>query len=453
MRVCHDVTAVFDDPNLVSCAGLAPVLQLAERAGLQQLVAGHVRIDRPGARNAHLKVPCLVAGMVAGADSIGDMDLLRHGAMGRLFGGVRAPSTLGTFLRSFTFGHVRQLDAVASRLLVGLAGRAPLLPGAEVLAYLDVDDTVRQTYGYAKQGAGRGYTGVKGLNALLAIVSTPSSAPVIAAARLRKGSASSARGADRFVSDALITARKAGATGELVLRADSAYYGHDVIAAALRQDARFSVTARQDKAVRKAIASIDPHSWTTINYTNAIFDEDQQRWISDAEVAEIDYTAFTSKAKAKHVRARLIVRRVKDMNPNNQSELFTAYRYHAVFTNSPLPMLDAEKAHRAHAIVEQVIADLKNGPLAHLPSGHFWANSAWLVCAAMAFNLTRTAGTLASAFHAKATTGTIRAQLISVPGRLARSARRLTLHLPTAWPWQQQWEQFSATANSPPLTA
>jgi len=453
MRVCHEVTAVFDDPNLVSCAGLAPVLQLAERAGLQQLLADHVKIDKPGGVNAQLKVPGLVAGMIAGADSIDDMDLLRHGAMGRLFTGARAPSTLGTFLRSFTFGHVRQLDAVASRLLINLAGRAPLLPGADELAYVDVDDTLRQTYGYAKQGAGRGYTGIKGLNALLAIVSTPSSAPVIAAARLRKGSTNSARGAHRFVTDALITARKAGATGTLVLRADSAYYGHDVVAAATRQGARFSVTARQDKAVRAAIATIGDDAWTTIKYTNAIFDEDQQRWISDAQIAEIDYTAFRSKPKAKHVTARLIVRRVKDMNPDNQSELFTAYRYHAVFTNSPLPLLAAEKAHRAHAIVEQVIADLKNGPLAHLPSGHFWANSAWLVCAAIAFNLTRTAGALASTFHAKATTGTIRAQLITVPGRLARSARRLTLHLPTGWPWQQQWEQLATSANSPPLTA
>jgi hypothetical protein len=453
MRVCHDVTAVFDDPNLVSCAGLAPVLQLAERAGLQRLVGQHLHLDKPGGVNGHLKIPTLVAGMVAGADSIEDMALLRHGAMGRLFTGVRAPSTLGTFLRSFTFGHVRQLDAVASRLLINLAGQAPLLIGAAELAYVDVDDTLKQTYGYAKQGAGRGYTGVKGLNALLAIVSTPSSAPVIAAARLRKGSTNSARGAARFVTDALITARKAGATGTLVLRADSAYYGHDVIAAALRQDACFSITARQDKAVRKAIASIDPDAWTTINYTNSIFDENSQQWISDAEVAEIDYTAFTSKARAKHIRGRLIVRRVKDMNPNNQSELFTAYRYHAVFTNSPLPMLEAEKAHRAHAIVEQVIADLKNGPLAHLPSGHFWANSAWLVCTTMAFNLTRAAGTLASTFHARATTGTIRAQLITVPGRLARTARRLTLHLPTGWPWQQQWAQLAAAAHSPPLAA
>jgi hypothetical protein len=318
---------VFDDPNLVSCAGLAPVLQLAERAGFQQLVAAHVKIDEPGGCNAHLKVPGLVAGMVAGADSIDDMDLLRHGAMGRLFTGVRAPSTLGTFLRSMTFGHVRQLDAVASRLLINLAGQAPLLPGAVEMAYVDVDDTLRQTYGYAKQGAGRGYTGVKGLNALLAIVSTPTSSPVIAAARLRRGSTNSARGAGRFVTDALITARKAGSTGTLVLRADSAYYGYDVIAAALRQDARFSITARQDKAVRKAIGGIDDNAWTPIKYTNAIFDEDSQQWISDAEVAEIPYTAFTSKAKAKHVHARLIVRRVTDMNPDNQSELFTAYRY------------------------------------------------------------------------------------------------------------------------------
>jgi hypothetical protein len=143
---------------------------------------------------------------------------------------------------------------------------------------------LRQTYGYAKQGAGRGYTGVKGLNALLAIVSTPSSSPVIAAARLRKGSTNSARGAARFVTNALITARKAGATGTVVLRADSAYYGHDVIAAALRQGVRFSITARQDKAVRKAIASIADDAWTTINYTNAVFDEDSQQWISDADV-------------------------------------------------------------------------------------------------------------------------------------------------------------------------
>ena len=452
MRVCHGFDAVFDDPNLVSCAGLAPVLQLAERAGLHQLTAYHLHIDEPGGANAHLKIPALVAGMVGGADSIDDMALLRHGAMKRLFTGVRAPSTLGTFLRSFTFGHVRQLDAVASRLLIKLARQAPLLPGTDQLAFVDIDDTLKQTYGYAKQGAGRGYTDVKGLNALLATISTPTSAPVIAAARLRQGSTNSAKGASRFVADALITARKAGASGVLVLRADSAYYGHAVIAAALRHQACFSITARQDNAIRKAIATIGEQAWTPIKYTNAIYDEDQQRWISDAEVAEVSYTAFAA-SKAKQVTARLIVRRVKDMNPANQSELFTAYRYHAVFTNSPLPLLEAEKTHRAHAIVEQVIADLKNGPLTHLPSGRFWANSAWLVCAAMAFNLTRAAGTLASAFHARATTGTIRAQLITVPARLARSARRLTLHLPAQWPWENPWQRMLAGATGPPLPA
>jgi hypothetical protein len=454
MRVCHGVTAVFDDPNLVSCAGLAPVLELAERVRLHDLVEEHVRIGRPGGQNALGKVLSLVAGMVSGADSIDDMGLLRHGAMGRLFTGVRAPSTLGTFLRSFTFGHVRQLDAVASRLLINLARRAPLLAGASELAYLDVDDTVKATFGYAKQGAGRGYTGVKGLNVLLATISTASSRPVIAAARLRKGSTISASGAHRFVADALITAKAAGACGTLVLRADSAFFQSDVVAAVLRRKACFSITARLNPAVRKAIDTISADAWTTIKYTDAVWDDDAQRWISQAEVAEIRFTAFSSLAKAKQVTARLIVRRVPDLNPNNQDPLFTVYRYHAVFTNSPLLMLEAEKAHRGHAIVEQVIADLKNGPLAHLPSGSFWANSAWLVLATIAFNLTRTAGTLASAFHAKATTGTIRAQLISVPGRLARSARRLVLHLPTGWPWQTAWNLMATAAREgPPLAA
>ena len=233
--------------------------------------------------------------MVAGADSIDDMDLLRHGGMGRLFAGVRAPSTLGTFLRTFTFGHVRQLDAVAARLLINLAGQAPLLPGADELAYVDIDDTVRQTYGYAKQGAGRGYTGVKGLNALLAIVSHPGSR----AGDRRRPAAQGldelgARAPHRLVADALATAKAAGATGLLVLRADSAFYSHDVIAAACRHGAGFSITARQDPAVRKAIATIADDAWTPIKYPNAICDEDQQRWISDAEVAEIGYTAFTS---------------------------------------------------------------------------------------------------------------------------------------------------------------
>ena len=453
MLVSHAHAVVFDDPNLVSCAGLVPVLELGQRAGFQRLIAEHVKIDKPGGVNADLKVPALVAGMIAGADSIDDMALLRHGAMDRLFGGVRAPSTLGTFLRTFTFGHVRQLDAVASRLLINLNKEAPLLPGADQIAYVDIDDTVKPTYGYAKEGAGRGYSGVKGLNALLGIVSTPTSRPLITSARLRRGQTNSAKGAHRFVADTLVTAKACGATGVLIARMDSAFYQSDIVAAVLRHQAHYSITARLLPPVRKAIDAIAPDAWTPIKYTNAVWDDQAQQWISEAEVAEIEFTAFSSKPKALQATGRLIVRRVPDMNPNHQNPLFTVYRHHAVFTNSPLPMLQAEKAHRAHAIVEQVIADLKGGPLAHLPSGRFWANSAWLVCAAMSFNLTRTAGVLASTFHAKATTGTIRAQLINIPGRLARSARKLTLHLPTDWPWQSEWEQLRAGAAPPPTAA
>jgi Transposase DDE domain group 1 len=461
MRVSHSfpaISATFDDPNLVSCAGLAPTMALAKRAGLTDLVARMLTLKAKGGVNAHLKVPALVAGMVAGADSIDDMDLLRHGGMSRLFTGVRAPSTLGTFLRSFTFGHVRQLDAVASRFVIALAKNAPILAGAAQGCYVDIDDTIKATYGHTKQGAGHGYNKVKGLNALLAIVSTPISAPVVVATRLRRGPANSARGAARIVADALVTARACGGTGLVTVRADSAYYGHDVIAAARRGGARFSVTVRMNPTVVKAISGIEESAWVPIHYPNAIWDEDEQRLVSDAEVAEVPYfTAFTSRPKADHISARLIVRRVKRLGPKTvpagQGELFSAYRHHGVFTDSPLVMLEAEKTHRAHALVEQVIADFKGGALAHLPSSHFAANGAWLVMAAIAFNLTRAAGTIASVFHAKATTATIRRQLIAVPGRLARSARRLVIHLPKDWPWQDSWEGLFNKVCGPPTPA
>jgi len=480
MQLSHspgETSAVFDDPNLVSCAGLVPMVALAQRCGLAELVSSKLTLPGRGGANAHLKVPGLVAGMVAGADSIDDMDLLRHGGMDRLFGGVRAPSTLGTFLRTFSFGHVRQLDSVAAAMLAELARWTPLLAGADHVAYVDVDDTIRATYGYAKQGAGFGYSGVKGLNALIAIVSTPLSAPVICATRLRKGSTNSARGAARLVADALKAAKAAGAggpdgSGLVVLRADSAFYNHAVIATARRAKVRFSITARMNPAVSKAITSIDEVAWTPISYPNAVWDDDEQRLISDAEIAEVPFVAFTSRRTTEHITGRLIVRRVKRLNPVNtsktssaktagavavavaeQQELFAAYRYHAVFSDSPLTLVQAEKTHRAHAIVEQVIADLKSGPMAHLPSGSFMANSAWLVLAAIAFNLTRAAGCLASAFHARATTATLRAHLINVPARLARSARKLRLHLPQHWPWEPAWTQLFDATLGPPTTA
>lgn len=465
MRLSHGssaLSATFDDPNLVSAGGLAPVLALAQDCRLGELAADKLTLKAAGGVNAQLKVPALVAGMVAGADSIDDMDLLRHGGMGRLFAGIRAPSTLGTFLRSFTFGHVRQLDSVAAALLIGLASRTPLLAGAAQVTYVDLDDTIRQTHGYAKQGVGYGYSKVKGLNALLACISTPIATPVIAAARLRKGTVNSARGAAFLLAEALVTARRCGAgaaedAGLVLVRADSAYYTHDVVAAARRGGACFSITARMTATVTAAIASVNADAWTAICYPQAIWDDEEQCWISDAEVAEVPFTAFTGRRKHEHVTARLIVRRVRRLNPDHvpagQGELFASYRYHAVFTDSPLPMLEAEATHRQHAVVEQVIADLKGGPLAHLPSGKFAANSAWLVLAAIAFNLTRAAGALASPFHAKATTATIRAQLITLPARLARSARRLRLHLPRDWPWQNAWTRLFDAACGPPATA
>jgi hypothetical protein len=435
-------------------------LRQAERAGLGNLAQRQLTVPGGAGFAAGAKVTALVAGMVAGADSIDDMDLLRHGGMSRLFTGTRAPSTLGTFLRAFRFGHVRQLDAVAARVLPGLAHRCELI-AAEPIVYLDLDDTVRATYGYAKQGAGYGYTGVKGLNALLATMSTRSSAPLIVATRLRKGSAGSARGAARLVADAIKTVRGCGVSAQgptIVLRADSAYYNRSVIAAARRQRARFSITARKDHAVSAAIAAIPDDAWTPIRYPRAIFDEQFQQWVSDAEVAEVPFTAFASRPAKQQVTGRLIVRRVRDANPdhvavNAQGELFPLWRHHAIFTDSPLPMLATEADHRRHAIIEQVIADLKSGPLAHLPSGNFMANSAWLVLAAIAFNLTRALGLLASTPHAKATTATIRSQLVNLAARVTRSARRTRLRLPATWPWATAWQRLFAAATGPPTPA
>jgi hypothetical protein len=355
----------------------------------------------------------------------------------------------------FRFGHVRQLDAVAARFLAGLAQHAPIISLSEPVTFLDLDDTVRSTFGYAKQGAGFGYTGVKGLNALLATVSSAASAPVIVATRLRKGSANSARGAARLVADAIKTSRSAGVSGLVVLRADSAYYGADVIGAARRHRTHFSITARKDRAVTAALAQIPEDARTVIRYPRAVFDDQLGQWISDAEVAEVPFTAFGSRGKARQVSARLIVRRVRDANPDHvavdaQGELFRVWRHHAVFTDSPLPMLAAEADHRRHTIIEQVIADLKNSALAHLPSGSFAASSAWLVLAAMAFNLTRATGALASTFHAKATTATVRRHLINVAARITRSARRSALRLPACWPWTDQWQRLFTVATGPP---
>jgi hypothetical protein len=466
VRLLHELAeihATFDDPHLVSQAGLVPVMAFAQRAGLGSLVEEHVRLSRPCGVNAQVKVPCLVAGMAAGAGSIEDMDLLRHGAMPALFGGIRAPSTLGSFLRAFTWGNVLQLQKVHREFLAELAVRAPLLPGADVLAFLDIDSQQKRVYGHAKQGAAFGFTKiqgkgllVRGLNVLAASICTPLAAPVIAGTRLRGGSAASARGAASMITEAVATARTAGCTGTLIVRMDSAFYGAPAVSAARKAGAHFSVTVRMDPKVRAAIAAIPGQAWRPIRYPRAIWDDQLRRWVSDAQVAEAEYTAFSSK-KGQAITARLIIRRVKDLSPKaaaGQGELFTAWRYHAVFTDSPFETIQAEEHHRGHAQAEQVFADWTDGPLAHLPSDSFPANAAWLALAAISCNLLRAAGCLASLAYAKARGATVRRDLIAVAARTARHGRgHITLHLPEGWHREHEWTSLFEAACGPPAAA
>jgi len=471
------VSASFDDPNLVSAAGLVPIMRLAEKAGLRQLAQKWLSVPTDKGANAGLKVASLVGGMVAGADSIDDMAILRHGGMAKLFSAIYAPSTLGSFLREFTFGHVRQLDAVASRFLIGLAGLTGMFttaigvdarPEAAGVAvaepavadtgytFLDVDDTIIEVHGHQKQGAGFGYSGVRGLNAMLAVVSTIPRAPIIIGQRLRRGAAASPRGAKRLVADALATLKRLPGLGEarVLFRADSAYYGHAPIQAAISAGAHVSVTVRMSPAIRKAIQSIPESAWSPIQYTNAIFDKDTGRWISTAEVAEINYTAFGSKKKSQHIPGRLVVRRVPELNNKklDQPTLFDTHRFHGFFTTSTLDAVTADQTHRAHATIELVNADLKDSALAHMPSSVFTANAAWLVLACIAFNLTRAAATLTGTDLGRATTGTIRRKLINLPARIATSARRIRLHLPQDWPWENAWAALFGYAWPPPRT-
>ena len=380
-----------------------------------------------------------------------------------LFGGVRAPSTLGSHLRCYAWGNVLQIEKAGRELLARLPALAPLLPGADVLAFVDIDSTQKRVYGHKKEGARFGHTKiqgksvlVRGLNALIGAVSTPLAAPVIAATRLRGGNASSARGAASLAAQAIGTARACGATGTIVVRMDSAYYTAAVIAAVRRNEARFSVTAPVSAAIRAAITTIPEDAWQPIEYPQAIWDDQLDCWVSDAEVAETPYAAFTSKNKELHVTARLIVRRVRDKATAapGQGELFPAWRYHAVFTDSPFETVQAEEQHRGHAVIEQLLADLNDGPLAHLPSGKFTANAAWLAIAAIARNLVRAAGALAGRRHARARTATIRRDLIAVAGRTARHGRgRLTIHLPEGWHRAHEWLNLWEAACGPPTAA
>jgi hypothetical protein len=453
---------VFDDDNLVSCAGLIPVMTLAQQTGLSRLLGAKVRIAasriKSGAANPAPKLATLIAGMSAGADCIDDVDVLRSGGMKTLFDGVYAPSTVGTLLREFTFGHARQLESVLSGHLVALCQRVDLLPGADARVFIDIDSLLRPVYGHTKQGASYGHTKIagkqilrKGLSPLATTISTTGAAPLIAGMRLRAGKTNSAKGAGRMVAQAIATARAAGASGKILVRGDSAYGNRTVVRACVGAGAQFSLVMTRNAAVDRAINAIDDTAWTPVSYPGAVRDPDTGAWISDAEVAEIPYTAFAFTKD--RITARLVVRRVKDAC--YPDALFPVWRYHPFFTNTDARVADADITHRQHAIIETVFADLIDGPLAHMPSGRFGANSAWVLCAAISYNLLRAAGVLAGDQHTRARGSTLRRKIVNVPARLTRPQRRPFLHLPTHWPWTKPWLALwhNTIGYSPPLAA
>ena len=452
-------TPIFDDENLVSCAGLVPVMALAERAGLSELIMAKVAIKATRVKSAAVnpagKLTSIVAGMAAGADCIDDLDVIRSGGMSRLFAGVYACSTLGQLLREFTHGHALQLASVARAHLVSLVEHSNLLAGIADRAFIDIDALLRPVYGHQKQGASYGHTKIagkqilrKGLSPLATTISTDLGAPVVAGIRLRAGKAGSGKGAASMVREAIGVARAAGATGQIVARGDSAYGNSAVIGACVKAGVRFSFVLAKNPAVHRAIASIPDDAWVPVHYPGAVLDPDTGQLISDAEVAEVEFTAFAS---TRHpVTARLIVRRVRDRAKTG--ELFPVWRYHPFFTDNPEPVAQADITPRRHAIIEAVFADLIDGPPSGMPSGRFAANSAWAICAAMCHNLLRAAGTLASDRHAVARGATLRRHIVTVPARLARPQRRRVLHLPAHWPWATPWTALWAAvfATGPP---
>ena len=409
--VLDQVDIAFDDERAVASAGLLLPATLAERLGIEQATDQLVDLgDRPGAAQPGRKLLTLVHALVAGGECIDDVELLRCGSTASVLGHrVMAASTVGTWLRAFTFGHVRQLDKVTGETL-SRAWAAGAGPGDGPLT-VDVDSTICEVHGYHKQGAGYGYTHRLGYHPLLA---TRAASGEVLHTRLRKGAANTARGILRFVDELIARLRRAGASGELTLRMDSGFWSAKLLRALRRHEVRYSITVRQAKTVRAAIATIPEHVWVQIAY--------QPDGV--AQVAETPYRGD-----------RLIVRRVR--NEGDQAQLFATWRYHAFVTNRVGTMLELDADHRRHAVCELAIRDLKAGAgLAHLPSGHFNANAAWLLAATLAHNLIRWIATLGLSVGDQQTVAkTLRRTLLALPGRLTRSARQWTLHLPAGWPW------------------
>lgn len=410
---------VFDDANAVGNGGLMLPIALAARLGLRDLVDEHVDLgDAPGRANVGLKAMGLVASALAGGDSIDDADVLRSGRSQAAIGQwMPAPSTLGTFLRSFSWAHARQLDTVAACLLAR-AWTAGAGPGDNELI-IDVDSTITEVYGTAKQGARYGYTKVLGYHPLLAAAAGTGD---VLGVRARGGNAHTARGAASFLTEVFNRARAAGASGPLSLRADSGFYSKAVVDTCKRADVRWSITVKMSKALHKVISQIPEGDWTPIPY-----------WIEGgADVAETTWKPF-----GRSQEVRLIVRRVKP-TPGSQLALLATYDHHPFITDRPGGLVALEADHRAHAGIEQVIRDLKEGAgWAHMPSGRFGANAAWMAIGAIAHNLARFTCRLGGISATWISGPTLRRRFFAIPGHLARSARTNTLHLARDWPWRE----------------
>ena len=428
----------FDDHRLVNNAGLILPATLAQHLGLPQLVQQRLDLGNAlGRANPGDEVMMLVASALAGGDCIDDADALRTGRTAGAIGCVvKAPSTLGTFRRSFRWGHVRQLDRV-SRELLARAWAAGAGPGDGPLT-IDLDSTICETYGLAKAGARHhSYTSQRGYHPLLAIATDTGD---VLMSRLREGRANTARGAAHFLRETVGRVRYGGARGQLTVRADSGFYTHALVAVCREMEVRYSITIRQHVRLRNLIEAIPAEDWTPIPY-----------WMDGAaDVAETTYTPFQTEPDAAPVR--LIVRRVKP-TPGSQLALFAAYSYHGFITDRDGATLELEADHRRHTEIENAIRDLKYGVgLNHLPSGRFAANAAWLAVQVIAHNLARWTARIGLG-EPVVTTKTLRRRFFSMARRLTRSARRLTLHLPQRWPWEAEFSRALARLRALPSPA
>ena len=420
--------ATFDDDTLVADAGLIVPATLMGRLGVEEVVNDMVRLGcRVGGASPGRKVATLVASILAGGTHIDHANRLRAGSTGRVLPfRVMAPSTLGTFLRSFTFGHVRQLDAVMAeitrRAWVGGAG-----PG-EASMTIDLDSTICEVHGYAKGGAGYGYTNQLGYHPLLA---TWAGTGDVLHARMRTGSANTQRGVGRFVDELIARVRRNGATGALTVRADSGFYRWDTVDRLDRLGVDWSITVAMNPQIKQAIEAIDENAWVDIVYPDG----------GHAQVAETTYVTGGYHSQRPRRETRLVVRRTR-LAGHAQAQLWPDWRHHAFITNNTLGVVAADEFHRDHATVELAIRDLKVGAgLQHCPSGQFHANAAWLACAVLAHNLVRWTARLGNLHPVGqlTVTATIRQHLLAIPGRLVNRSGRLILRLPTRWPWAREF--------------